>query len=257
MTQTAIGWVNLGKLAGISATSYDTLYPPENTIDDQGAPSLGWQTVAGVVNATITYTVAVPGSLVRLIGLFRTNLMPDATVTATVTYNSVDVWTETLAGPAAGYGQVVFVLPDAEYADTVTIEIDDLDNTDGRLNVPLVFIGNAWLPTYSVAPSKTDGWAPIVNVQRSRGGSLFQTSLSNPRTKSFEFSAIPEDEGYTAAMELARYQSLGVNVLFVEDIEGDNVKYDAIFGPLTARPLGVLAGASRMRTWGATIEERW
>ena len=257
MTQTAIAWINLAKLATIAASSYDTAYPPENTVDDQGAPTLGWQTVAGTRNASITYTMAVSGSLVKVIGLFRTNLMPNATVTATVTYASVDVWTETLAGPASGYGQVVFILPDAEYADTVTIEIDDPDNTDGRLNIPLVFIGNAWLPTYSVAPSKTDGWSPIVNAQRSRGGSLFQTSLSNPRVKSFEFSAIPEDEGYTAAMELARYQSMAVNVLFIEDIEGDNVKYDAIFGPLSARPFGVLAGASRIRTWGATIEERW
>jgi hypothetical protein len=257
MTQSAIGIINLAKLAGVTATSYEVALPPENVLTDIGAASTAWQTLAGVTNASITFTMATPGSLVKGIGLFRTNMSPTAQISATVTSGGIDVWTETLSGPAAGYGQVVFVLPEVESADSITIEIDDPDNPRDHLNVPLVFIGDMWLPTYSFAPSLTAGWEPQTNVQQSRGGQVSYTSLANPRILNFEFGAIPENEGYIHAFEIARYQSMGVNVLVIPDIEGDYVKYDAVFGTLTAsRPFGVLPGGSRIRTWAGTVKER-
>lgn len=255
-TQTLLAWSNLAKLATISATSSEALMPPEATVNDIGDASTGWQSLAGVTTATLTYTLAVAGSSVLVIGLFRTNLSTTAQITATITYNSVETWTETLAGPAVGRGQVVFVLDAAEYADSVEIEIVDTSNPDGFLNVPLVFIGNGWLPTYSVAPSLTSAWMPQQNNQITRGGQEYTTQLSNARTLNFEFGAIASDEHYAGAEEASRLAGLGINFLVIPDANGNAVKYDAIFGKMQAGPSGAVAGASRMRTWRATVTER-
>ena len=257
MTQTVIGWVNLAKLATITATSSDDALPPENMVNEIGSASTAWQTVAGVTNATLTFTFDDPGLPVRTIGLFRTNLTTQAQITATITLDSVETWTETLAGPAVGYGQVVFITVEAENADSLTIEIDDPSNPDAFLNVPLVFIGDAWLPTYSIAPSSADTWAPEVNRLTTRGGQLYQTQLANPRSLAFEFGAVDRDEAYTAAREINRLAALGLNVLVIPDGDGDYVKYEAVFGTITnCRPFGYLPGASGTRTWGATVTER-
>ena len=256
MTQTVIAWTNLVKLATVTATNYEAALPPENTLNDIGAPSTGWQTEYGTTNATLTYTLADEASTVRVIALFRTNLTAAAQITATITYDNSETWTETLAGPAAGYGQVIFVLTDAKYADSIAIEIDDPENPDGFLNVPMVFIGDAWLPGYSIAPSFADTWEPQQNIQRSRGGQRYITQLANERTATFEFGAVLSADAYAAPRELARLSGLGVNVLFIPDGDGDEVKYDAIFGTIVARPMGTTGGAGRLRTWGATITER-
>lgn len=257
MTQTLLAWTNIAKLAKIVASSSEKLMPPENTINDIGDASVGWQTLYGTVSADLTYTLDAAGSTVRTIGLFRTNLSATAQITATITYNGVETWTDTLAGPAAGYGQVVFVLEAPEYADSVTIEIVDTNNPDLFINVPLVFIGDAWLPTYSVSSSLADGWEPNQNIQKTRGGQEYVTQLSNPRSVEFEFGAVLSDEAYAAAKEIERLSGLGINVLFIPDSEWSDIKYDAVFGRISnARRMGVLPGPGRVRVWGATITER-
>lgn len=257
MTQTLLAWTNLAKLATASATSTETGLPVENTINDIGAPSTGWQSAAGTTTATLTYTLDDPGSSVRVIALFRTNLTDQAQITATITLSSVETWTYTLAGPVTGYGQVIFIPTTAQSADSVAIEIEDAGNPDGYLNVPLVFIGSAWLPTWPVSPASADNWAPEVNRQVTRGGQVYQTSLSNPRTFAFEFGAVDPSETYAAAREIGRLASLGINVLFIPNAEGAYVKQDAIFGIVSGvKPYGYLPGPGGVRTWGATITER-
>lgn len=256
MTQTLMAWQNVAKAATVSATSAEATLPVTNMLNDIGDASTGWQSVAGVTTATLTFTLDTTHT-VRVIALFRTNLSPFAQVRVTITYDGGETWTGTMAGPAVGYGQVLFILSDAEYADTVEIEIEDTGNTQSFLNVPLVFIGDAWLPTWSVSPSSSDNWAPEINRQITRGGQVYQTSLSNPRTYSFEFGAVDPDETYAAAREIGRLASMGVNVLFIPNAEGAYVKQDAIFGIVSAvRPYGFLPGPGGVRTWGATITER-
>ena len=257
MTQTLAAWQNLGKLAAISATSAEAGLPAESTINDIGDASTAWQTELGVTTATITYTLDTPGSSVRVVGLFRTNLTSQAQVTLTINFNSSDTYTETLSGPTVGYGQVVFILPDTEYADTVEIEISDPTNPDSVLNIPLVFIGDAWLPEWSVSPSTGDGWAGNANVLTTRGGQIYQTLLANPRVVSFEFAAMTPADTFAAAREIARLAALGTNVLFIIDAEAANVAQDAVFGIVSnVRPFGFLPGPTGMRTWGATVTER-
>lgn len=257
MTQTLMAWTNLAKLATVSATSTESGLPAENTLNDIGAPSTAWQSEAGTTTATLTYTLNDPGSAVRVIGIFRINATDQAQITATITLDSVETWTYTLSGPVTGYGQVVFVLTEDEPADSVAITIEDAGNPDGYLNVPLVMIAPAWLPTWPVSPASADNWAPEVNRQITRGGQVYQTSLSNPRTYSFEFGAVDPDETYAAAREIGRLASMGVNVLFIPNAEGAYVKQDAIFGIVsTVRPYGFLPGPGGVRTWGATITER-
>lgn len=257
MSQSLLAWVNYAKTATIVATSSETLMPATNMINDIGAPSTGWQTAAGVTTATLTFTLSDPGVPIRVIALFCTNLSITAQITATITLSSVETWTQTLAGPGVGYGQVVFVTTDLENADSVEIVIEDTDNPDGFINVPLVFIGPAWLPMWNASPKSGDGWQPETNMIRTRGGQIYPTLLSNPRFVSFEFEALDPDETQAYAREIGRLHGIGTNVLFIMDAEGSNIKRDAVFGLMSnPKPYGFLPGLTGVRTWGATITER-
>lgn len=257
MSQTLLAWVNYAKTAAITATSSESGLPPENMINDIGAPSTGWQTAAGVTTATLNFTLSDPGVPIRVIALFCSNLSITAQITATITLASVETWTQTLAGPAVGYKQVVFVTTDLENADSVEIVITDTANTDGHINVPLVFIGPAWLPQWNASPKSGDGWLPETNMIRTRGGQVYPTLLSNPRTVSFEFEAMDPDETQAYAREIGRLHGMGINVLFIMDAEGSNIRRDAVFGLVSnPKPYGFLPGLSGVRTWGATITER-
>lgn len=254
MTQTLLAWTNLAKAADVVASNEEAAYPATNTLQDIGSPSVGWQTEPSVTTASLEYTLAVAGSEVLVVGLFRTNLTSLATITVTGTYGGIDTWTETLSGPVTGIGQVIFVLAAREFTDVVTIEIADPTNPDGKLNVPLVFIGDAWVPTYSIAPDFTDGWLPQRNTLTSRGGQKYITLLANPRMASFSFQAIPTTEAYAAAREIARLAGLGINVLMVPNT-GGAIQYEAVFGIVETRSMGMLSGSS-YRTWSVNIEER-
>lgn len=257
MTQTLLAWTNVLKTAAISATSSDPGLPPENTITDIGGAQAAWQSANGVTNASLIYVLATAGTPVNVIGIFRTNLTDVAQITATITYGGIDTWTKTIAGPAVGYGQVIFVLDSAEYADEITIAIDDPSNPNGFLNVPLAFASDGWTPTYNIDPTFADTWRPIQNVLTTRGGQVYPTMLSNARSATFAMPAVTETQAYTSGREIERLRGLGINVLFIPDTEGAEVKRDAVFGLVSdTRPMGVLQGASRIRTWGATVTER-
>jgi hypothetical protein len=79
-----IAWLNAVKTATLAASSANPALPVTNLqTSDQGAPSMGWQTAAGVV-AGVVLTITPPvRTTFRAIGAFRTNLTSAATVTAT------------------------------------------------------------------------------------------------------------------------------------------------------------------------------
>lgn len=235
--------------------------PVENIQNDVGAASVGWQTEAGVVTAadgaTITITPSSTGLTWRAFGLYRTNLMPSATITfALYTNPATLVWSETVDGPVAGYGQVTAIADADQTADYCVISIDDPSNLDGWINVPLAFAGPAWVP---IGPSWQTrfGREDMTDENVSKGGQEYPVPRFQRRVWDVDMQAIEQADIWTQANELDRLSREGENILFVPDIASDNIAYEAIYGRLKPTThFGFLSPHAGIYVWHFMIRER-
>ncbi len=254
---TAIGWVNLVKGATIVATASEVSMPPERVAGDLGDASLGWQTPAGVITATLTVIPAAPGSLLRAIGIFRTNLTYLAQVIVTGYSGGSPVFAEILNGPPPGYRQAILLLPASVYVDGFTIAIVDPYNPDGFLNVPLVFGGDLWEPTYPISIQSGYARDRQQNVIRTRGGQKIITPIADARMFKFQLPAVTDDEAYNAWGEIDRYANLGINYLFIPDTDSPDLSSEAVFGTLEGvSDVGWSTGGVRVRSVSGQFVER-
>lgn len=257
MTRTLIGYSNLAKTATLSATSAEAALPVTNLAEDRGSASLGWQTLAGVTSATITCTFEYAGSDVRLIGLFNTNFMPNASLTITGTLSGGTVWSDVITASPSGYRQAIsFVLPTTAM-DSVTIAIDDPTNPDGFLNAAQLFIGDAFAPALSISGQSSYGSRSDVKRQKTRGGQTYNTLQSRARVFTFDLGAVTDAEAMLSVAEIDRLAALGGNILFIPDHESTYRDREALFGELTeSKDVSFSLGARNYRSWGGMITER-
>lgn len=257
MTRSLFGYTNLVKTATLSATSAESALPVSNLAEDRGSASLGWQTLATVLTATITCTFEYAGSDVRLIGLFNTNLTAAATLTVTGTLSGGTVWSDSITASPAGYRQAISFVTAAMAMDSVTIAIDDPTNPDGFLNVAQMFIGDAFAPALSISHQSSYGSRLDINRQRTRGGQTYNTLQSRARVYSFDLGAISDAEAMESVAEIDRLAALGGNVLFIPDHSGTYRIREALFGELTeSKDVTFNMGARNYRSWSGTITER-
>lgn len=252
------GVTNVAKTATITpSTAWEPALPPDNMLTDQGGPSTAFQTRPGVTVTGLVVTLA-GGASVRAIVLARTNL----TMTANISIAGFDALggqpiDATAFGPSTGYQQVVCVLSSASVVDTITIDIDDPANPDGFLNIPLLWIGDCWAPTTGFAPSSDVGFEPTVARRRSRGGQVFQTQLSNPRTFAFQFQAVNDADVWPYVGEIQRVASMGSNMLWVPDATATEINREAILGMVTdGGRMSWPENSVGIRRWSGKIEER-
>lgn len=259
-----IGWNNLIKSSVISANSAATNFPASNVATDQGSPSAGWQTAAGVVTlaggALISAKPATLGQTWRVIGLFGTNITAAATVNFALwdkPLAPVLVWTANIPGPVSGYGQVVAVLPVDTVADSVQIYIDDPTNPDGFINVATMFAGPAWQPIGSTGFDSTVGRDESVAEVVTRGGQEYPALLWQRRRWDITFDSLRQSETWGIVDPMFRQAKAGANVFFTPDGQSPNLQQEAIFGRLqgTADISYPYGGADRRR-WQAQITER-
>lgn len=251
-----LGWVNIIKDATITATSYEADMPPESVAGDLGAASMGWQTLPGVTNAVMTVVPATAGSLVRAISFHRTNWTYLAQIAVGVSFGGASMFSTIVTGPAVGFGQVVIILPAAVYADTITIAIDDPSNPDGFLNVPLMFVGDMWEPTYPLANGSGYGRSRAQDVQVTRGGTKIITPLYDARYFRFDMKAVPDTEAWNSLGEIDRYANTGNNYLFVPEQSSGDIAREAVFGTLELDEISWGLGAVKVRSATGKITER-
>ena len=258
-----LAWQNYAKTSAITGNSATPALGPANVANDQGSPSAGWQTQAGVVTlatgALIKVAPATPALPWRVIGLFGTNLTAAATVNLAL-WNNAGPTTVTfvnLPGPVAGYGQVVWVLPANTPADFLQIYFNDPTNPDGFINVPLLFAGPAWFPAGSTGFSSTVGRDESVNNVVTRGGQEYPTLLWQRRRWNIALDSLRQSETWSQVDPLFRTAKAGSNVFFCPDASSPNLQQEAIFGRLqgTADISYPYSGADRRR-WQASITER-
>ena len=257
-----IAWQNYAKQATITATSAATNLPAVNVAGDSGSASQAWQTVSGVLTAAAGAVIQIAPMVAArswdVIGLFRTNLTTAASVTFTLYNNpSTQVWTQTLTGPLAGYGQIIALPPAGTVADYVQIGINDPTCPDGFVNVPMIFAGAAWRPLGSIGYASTMGRDATTTETTSRGGQEFPALYYQRKRWSVSLDALRTAETWANADRLNLYASTGSNVLFVPDVTDAYVQQEAIFGRV--KPTADLSypyqGADR-RKWVFTISER-
>jgi hypothetical protein len=257
-----LGWTNYAKAATIIAGSSATNLPPTNVATDSGSSALGWQTVYGVTTiaggAVLTITPVVTHQTWDALACFKTNLTAGASVTFTL-WNSPStiVWTTTAVGPVSGYGQVIALPPAATVADYCTIGFNDSSNTDGFINVPLVYVGSVWRPLGSVSYASTLGRDATVSEATTRGGQEYPSLFYQRRRWNVQLDAMRSSEVWTQSEVLNQYASAGSNVLFIPDITSSYINQETLFGRLkhtadVTWPYGV----SGRRRWTTAITER-
>lgn len=235
---------------------------PVNWLDDSGSPSVAWQTPAGVktlaTGALASVTPATGARVWGLLALFRTNLTAAASINFTLwnTSGPTAVWTTTVAGPDAGYGQVV-VFPPNITADYVQFYIDDATNPDNFVNVPLVYFGPATSPIGPLAWGTTHGRDDGTDEQVSLGGQEYPNNHWQRRRWEISHDALRADEAWGFIDTLDRLGRRGGNILFVPDVTSSLVRRQATFGRLKATAdISYPYEAADRRAWRARITER-
>jgi hypothetical protein len=181
-----IGWDNavMDAVVTLAASSAAAGYPVEMLRIPLGAPSVAWQTAAGVTSATLTLTAATSITW-RAVALARTNLTPSATIRVQVgAYDSGTV----SAGVGVGIGQALHVLPSDTAGTTMTITIADATNPDSALNIPLAYAGPMQL--IPVDSSSDTGRDMRRADTTTRGGTVITEALSAARQWQFRVSLL-------------------------------------------------------------------
>lgn len=257
-----VGWTNYVKTGASIAGSSAAGLGAGNLQDDNGSPSVAWQTAGGVTTAAggAAITIWPPGTALpwRAFGVFRTNLTASAAITVSLYDGSGTlVYQGVFSGLSAGSGQIVGVLPAAVIADYCTIGIDNGGNPDGFLNIPLAFAGDVWAPLSGVSWNTTAGRDSAVQEAQSRGGQDFPTLQWQRRRWDIEFAGIRAAELWARVGDLDRSARAGGNVLFVPETTSVNIQSEATLGRLTSlSDVSYPHMAGDRRAWRARVSER-
>jgi len=262
MGASAFGWLNYVTQSGAVITAGNQLATMQasNIAGQSGAPSAGWQTQNGTVTnaagANLLITAAVPAQVWGGVGVFRTNLTPQSTVTFSLLSSGVSVWSQAVAGPVAGYQQAIAFPPNVT-ADALSIGFDDPTNPSGFINVPLVYGGAIWNPATNPAWSSTFGRDDGTDIVVSRGGQETLTLRWQRRRWNIDLEGVRASEEFVDVDAIRMNCRDGRNALFVPDVASANLPMEAIFGRLvdTADISWPFAMADR-RAWKATAFER-
>ncbi|UPY37225.1 hypothetical protein [Sediminicoccus sp. KRV36] len=233
----------------LSASSVSDGYSPEFLRIGMGNPSVAWQTVSGVVSATLSLTAPTPITW-RVACLARTNLTSSATMRVQVgAYDSGTI----SAGVVAGVGQALHILPADASGPSMVITLTDAANPDRLLNVPLAYAGPVRVT--NIAPSSEAGRDVRRADTSMRGGTVIVEPLSAARTWNLVFAALLDNDiAWLDALESAA--AGGINILAVPREGSARASAETILGLLKPGGRGFLTATGHRRTWSATISER-
>jgi len=255
---TALAWNNYVLTSVLVAQAGGQALPVTNLQIEVGDPSTAWQTDAGQTHATLYIVPPTTQSLWRAWALCRTNLTSSATVTVTLYNNpSLFVWNASFDGIEPGFGQAVFIGDTDRKADWCSIDINDPGNTDGFLNIPLVYAGPAWLPLTGLAYETTFGGDAGIDETISRGGQEYPKFRYDRRRGELAFMGIRQSEVMGQLAELQSTARRGNNILCVPDVTSETMTQEAIYGRVFATSdVGFPHAAADRRSWRARITER-
>ena len=266
MATTVLGWNNLVTEPNLvsevfgPATPIASQLPPQNLASSSGSPATGWQcALQAVGNYPLLRLTPISRRTVGAIGFFRTNLTSSAVVTMYVYTGTpaapTQVFTQSVS-PIAGMGQVV-AFPNNVACDFCQFGFIDPGNPDGFVNIPLAYVGPAFVPITGVAWGTTFGRDDNPDVVISRGGSEFVTLKWQRRRLELVFDGLRQSEIWTQVDALRSAARTGMNVLAVPDTTNGNTLQEAVFGRLQdTADITYPYGAADRRAWHAKVTER-
>lgn len=106
---------------------------------------------------------------------------------------------------ASGYRMPWFhVFDDGVLARYIRVSIDDVNNPDGFIAIPRLFVAGGWQASINVAYGRGISWEPNTTVLESLGGAKFYEENSPRRIVACSWPYLPEAEAYAFALEMQR-----------------------------------------------------
>lgn len=271
MANAMLSWDNY-VAAGVPGVRNANLYSPSQALpvsnlqNPIGSPSVGWQTVSGVVTSLGGAWFAVETDAVcpmRVLVLARTNLTSAAKVRWILDYDTaVGVGTSvqwdggTMSGTVSS-GQSVVIAPSGITAGTAHCYIDDPANPDGFINVPLAWVGAAWQPATNISVLSTQGRDDQTTEVTTRGGQEYPLQYWQRRRFEIDMQGVRNSEVWSQLDDLDRVSRYGNNCLLVPDPTSSTISRETVLGRLKPRAdISRYQGALDRRAWKATITER-
>lgn len=228
------------RTSGVSAPNAPTTLGPDKTgsktwVDFQltaADAAAGWQVVALVghnLTASATWRVLADdygtwGSFINSpvydSGDLPLAMLPDPRGVSTY-------YTNTIA---------MLILPTALTYQYLHIELRDITNPDGYLQVGRLFVSPIWQPSVNIQQDWSLQWTDLSEATRTMGGELVTRAMPRYRTLQVNLEHIPEDEMHQyVATYLDRYAGTTTEMIVLPQPQGSmtyNVFNEAIYGRL-------------------------
>ena len=118
----------------------------------------------------------------------------------------------------AGYTtELDYLLPTAKLARYWRIEIDDVGNTAGYVQMGRLFIGPAWQPKLNMIYGASLGWETKTSVQEAKSGAEYFDIRIPYRVQRFTLDGMRQDEAFTRAFEMQRQAGIHGEILFIQN----------------------------------------
>lgn len=194
-----LGYSNLIDDSTVSG-DFDPLYPADNIQTRE------LHRMARSTGTSASVTVTLPSSqMIGVIGVVG-NLSPTATISVTAgSYSSGDV-------------NVIAVSPGVE-ASSVSIEVDDPDNSDGFVGIGRIFVGPAFNPAVCMDWGVQWGLDSLTEVAVSMGGAEYFNERKTRRTWQGKWSWLTAAEAYDVLYAIMRSHGISKEVFLLDTTE--------------------------------------
>lgn len=113
----------------------------------------------------------------------------------------------------------VFSLDFSAYCRYISIEIDDVNNSNGFIQFGRLFAGEAWQPKVNMSLGAGIGWQSDTQVQKSSSGAEFFDEKRSYRLAKFITGFMDDADAMGQAFDIKRRMGLSGEVIFVFDPE--------------------------------------
>lgn len=109
------------------------------------------------------------------------------------------------------------LLPAAKLGRYWRIEIRDVGNPAGFIQIGRLFIGPAWQPKMNMIYGASIGWETKTEVQEVKSGAEYFDVRTPYRFQKFTLDYMRQDEAFTRAFELQRQAGIHAEIVFIQN----------------------------------------
>lgn len=114
---------------------------------------------------------------------------------------------------------VIHILPEVVYAETVRVDIVDTSNPLGYVEVGRMFVGDGWQPGINMSYGASLGYESRTTVEEAIGGAEYFDVRKPARVAQFKLDALTETEAVGRVMDMQRLVDVHGEVMYIWDPE--------------------------------------